>query len=123
MFRSRAASGTTPDDSRKMRIVAINQSRSIRLGFSTTSLKVVALLALSALPLSTLAQEQRLSQYAHRAWLMRDGFFSGSPNAITQTTDGYIWIGTASGLFRFDGSRFERWSSPDGKKLPSDDDL
>jgi signal transduction histidine kinase/ligand-binding sensor domain-containing protein len=120
MFRSRAASGTTPDDSRKMRIVAINQSRSIRLGFSTTRLKVVALLALSALPLSTLAQEQRLSQYAHRAWLMRDGFFSGSPNAITQTTDGYIWIGTASGLFRFDGSRFERWSSPDGRKLPSD---
>jgi len=66
-----------------------------------------------------LAQEQRVSQYAHRAWVVRDGFFSGAPKAITQTTDGYIWVGTDSGVFRFDGSRFEAWSSPDGKKLPS----
>ena len=78
------------------------------------------MLATWCLPVCALAQEQRLSQYSHRAWLVRDGFFNGGPpNAITQTTDGYIWIGTNSGLFRFDGSRFEHWSSPDGKKLPS----
>jgi signal transduction histidine kinase len=87
--------------------------------FSRASAQIVVLLTIWAVPVCSVAQEQRLSQYAHRAWLMRDGFFSGSPNAITQTTDGYIWIGTASGLFRFDGSRFEPWSSPDGKKLPS----
>jgi signal transduction histidine kinase/ligand-binding sensor domain-containing protein len=82
-------------------------------------LKIVALLALSSVPVCTLAQQQRLSQYVHRAWLIRDGFFNGTPLAITQTSDGYIWVGTFSGLFRFDGSRFEPWSSPDGKKLPS----
>jgi signal transduction histidine kinase/ligand-binding sensor domain-containing protein len=87
--------------------------------FSTACLTIVALLAICFVPICSLAQEQRLSQYAHRAWLVRDGFFTGSPNAITQTADGYLWIGTASGLFRFDGSRFEPWSSPDGKKLPS----
>jgi ligand-binding sensor domain-containing protein len=47
-----------------------------------------------------------ISQYAHTAWRLQDGAFSGTPNAITQTTDGYLWIGTPSGLFRFDGVRF-----------------
>jgi hypothetical protein len=34
------------------------------------------------------------SQCAHTAWRIQDGVFSGAPNAITQTTDGYLWIGT-----------------------------
>src|SRR5262249_48694454 len=35
------------------------------------------------------------------------------PNAIAQTVDGYLWLGTDSGLVRFDGVRFQRWLSPD----------
>jgi ligand-binding sensor domain-containing protein len=50
---------------------------------------------------------------------MQDGVFRGAPNAIAQTSDGYIWIGTESELLRFDGVRFMRWASPDGTKLPS----
>ena len=103
-----------------MNMFAGKQSRSSRWSSSTVSLKIVALLAISYVPVCTLAQEQRVSQYAHRAWLVRDGFFNGQPVTITQTSDGYIWVGTESGLYRFDGSRFEPWSSPDGKKLPSD---
>src|SRR5262245_55079239 len=98
-------------------MLAPKQSRSSRWSFSRACLKIVALLALSSVSVCTLAQQQRLSQYVHRAWLIRDGFFNGTPLAITQTTDGYIWVGTFSGLFRFDGFRFEPWSSPDGKKL------
>ena len=95
------------------------QSRSSRWSSSSMYLRILALLPLCFLPFCALAQEQRVSQYAHRAWLVRDGFFNGVPYAITQTADGYIWVGTNSGLFRFDGARFEAWSSPDGKKLPS----
>jgi signal transduction histidine kinase/ligand-binding sensor domain-containing protein len=62
---------------------------------------------------------RHISQYAHTAWRIQDGVFSGSPNAITQTTDGYLWIGTEAGLVRFDGVRFVPWTSPDGKHLPS----
>jgi signal transduction histidine kinase/ligand-binding sensor domain-containing protein len=51
--------------------------------------------------------------------MVRDGFFSGAPRTITQTTDGYIWIGTDSGLYRFDGAHFQPWSPPGGKKLAS----
>jgi signal transduction histidine kinase/ligand-binding sensor domain-containing protein len=49
-----------------------------------------------------------ISQYAHTAWRFQDGAFQGTPNAITQTADGYLWIGTSAGLFRFDGVRFVR---------------
>ncbi len=40
------------------------------------------------------------------------------PVAITQTTDGYIWIATASGLARFDGVKFTSWTPPKGQQLP-----
>jgi len=62
---------------------------------------------------------RHISQYAHTAWRIQDGVFSGAPNAITQTTDGYIWIGTQAGLLRFDGVRFAPWTFPNGKRLPS----
>jgi signal transduction histidine kinase/ligand-binding sensor domain-containing protein len=51
-----------------------------------------------------------LTQYSHRAWRLQDGFFAGAPTAIAQTTDGYLWIGTANGLFRFDGVSFVSWA-------------
>jgi len=45
---------------------------------------------------------RHISQYAHTTWRIQDGVFSGAPHAITQTTDGYLWIGTEAGLLRFD---------------------
>ena len=84
-----------------------------------TLLNFIVLVVTCLVPVCVRAQEQRLSQYTHRSWLARDGFFNGGAFAIAQTTDGYIWVGTASGLYRSDGLRFELWTSPDGKKLPS----
>src|SRR5712671_4054567 len=62
-----------------------------------------------------------ITQYAHTAWRIQDGVINGMPNTISQTTDGYVWIGTESGLVRFDGVRFVPWTPPDGKHLPSSD--
>ena len=59
----------------------------------------------------------RISQYAHTAWRVRDGVFQGVPSAITQTTDGYVWIGSEGGLLRFDGVRFVRWTALTGEHL------
>jgi ligand-binding sensor domain-containing protein len=56
--------------------------------------------------------DHRISQYGHTAWHVRDGVFSGSPNAIAQTADGYLWVGTQVGLVRFDGVRFVPWNPP-----------
>jgi ligand-binding sensor domain-containing protein/two-component sensor histidine kinase len=62
---------------------------------------------------------RHISQYAHTTWRIQDGVFSGAPHAITQTTDGYLWIGTEAGLLHFDGVRFVPWTPPDGTHLPS----
>ena len=62
-----------------------------------------------------------LSQYAHTAWQVREGFTQGYIRSIAQTPDGYIWLGTGFGLFRFDGVRAEHWQPPlNGAQLPSD---
>ncbi len=61
----------------------------------------------------------RISQYAHTEWTIQDGIFNGTPIAIAQTLDGYIWIGTQAGLVRFDGVRFVPWTTPNGRQLPS----
>ena len=62
---------------------------------------------------------KQMTQYAHTAWRMQDGFLNGVPNAIAQTTDGYLWIGTQAGLMRFDGVRFVPWKPRNGQELSS----
>jgi len=54
----------------------------------------------------------RTSEYVHTAWRMQDGVFNGTPYSIVQSADGYLWIGTSSGLLRFDGVRFQPWTPP-----------
>ncbi len=61
-----------------------------------------------------------ISQYAHTAWKVRDGFAKGIIYAIAQTPDGYLWLGTEFGLLRFDGIRAVPWMPPNGQ-LPSND--
>jgi signal transduction histidine kinase len=63
------------------------------------------LLLLWATPASAQKPVQRLSQYGHTAWRTQDGLLI-SPNTIAQTKDSYLWIGTNTGLVRFDGVRF-----------------
>lgn len=59
-----------------------------------------------------------VSQYAHTSWLSREGDFRGNLFSITQTADGYLWLGTDVGLLRFDGVSFVEWRPPDGPPLP-----
>jgi signal transduction histidine kinase/ligand-binding sensor domain-containing protein len=60
-----------------------------------------------------------ISQYAHTAWRVRDGFAKSGIATIAQTPDGYLWLGTQSGLLRFDGVRAFPWEPPAGERLPS----
>jgi len=59
-----------------------------------------------------------VSQYAHTAWTARDGFSLGIIYAMVQTPDGFLWLGSEFGLFRFDGVRFVPWQPPAGQHLP-----
>jgi signal transduction histidine kinase/ligand-binding sensor domain-containing protein len=69
--------------------------------------------------MAALDPSHRISQYGHTAWRIQDGYFAGDAWSITQTTDGYIWVGTAAGVLRFDGVQFVPWTSLSGEKLPS----
>src|SRR5712664_1618128 len=60
-----------------------------------------------------------VSQYAHTAWKVRDGFTQGYITAMAQTPDGYLWLGTEFGLLRFDGVRNVPWQAPGNQQLPS----
>ncbi len=77
----------------------------------------LALLTISA---AALDPNRQISQYAHTAWRIEDEGFVGAPTAFAQTKDGYLWIGTTGGLFRFDGVRFVPWSAVTRNKLSGD---
>jgi ligand-binding sensor domain-containing protein/signal transduction histidine kinase len=47
--------------------------------------------------------------YTARIWQTRDGLPQETVQAVAQTPDGFLWIGTTGGLLRFDGSRFETY--------------
>ena len=47
-----------------------------------------------------------MSQYVRDHFGAEQGFPRGPVYAITQTADGYLWIGTEAGLVRFDGWTF-----------------
>ena len=68
-------------------------------------------LALAALVLSAPGHSQEAldagqAQYARNLWKVQDGLPEGTVQALAQTQDGYLWIGTTGGLTRFDGSHF-----------------
>jgi len=59
-----------------------------------------------------------LTQYSRTVWTQADGLPQDTVRAITQTADGYLWLGTEEGLARFDGYEFTTFDKRDGD-LPS----
>jgi ligand-binding sensor domain-containing protein/signal transduction histidine kinase len=70
--------------------------------------KVVAVLLVMFFARTVYAVDpnRAISQYIRESWGLERGFTGGSVNSIAQTADGYLWIGTAKGLIRFDGTNF-----------------
>jgi ligand-binding sensor domain-containing protein/signal transduction histidine kinase len=54
-------------------------------------------------------------QYNCRSWSRQNGLPANTVNAIAQTKDGYLWLGTSAGLVRFDGGEFKLY---DPSQLP-----
>ena len=75
----------------------------VRGGFKAV-LATAALLAAS--PARALDPSLAIGQYRHQSWSTREGLPQSSVEALLQTRDGYLWVGTQEGLARFDGVRF-----------------
>src|SRR5579863_9127321 len=76
-------------------------------GFSLLRPALITLLV-SILPgfVPPLAALEGIPHYSSRIWQVDEGLPDNVVQAITQTPDGYLWVGTRSGLARFDGVSF-----------------
>jgi signal transduction histidine kinase/ligand-binding sensor domain-containing protein len=69
----------------------------------------------SPLPQTADAGEQQVME---QTWSVQQGAPQYIQN-MTQTADGFLWLGGSGGLFRFDGTRFERFHTSSGDQLLS----
>jgi ligand-binding sensor domain-containing protein/signal transduction histidine kinase len=63
-------------------------------------------------PVHALDPKKTVSQYIYDHWGANNGFPGGAIYAISQSDDGYLWIGTERGLVRFDGTSFTLLQRP-----------
>lgn len=59
-----------------------------------------------------------LAEYTHTAWTAIDGAPTGATK-FAQASDGWLWVATPTGLYRFDGVHFERTDQVYGQPLAS----
>jgi signal transduction histidine kinase/ligand-binding sensor domain-containing protein/CheY-like chemotaxis protein len=83
-----------------------------------TASVVAAALLLYPGEAAALDTQKTIGQYVHRSWQRDDGLPQNSVNAIAQTDDGYLWVGTQEGLGRFDGVRFTAFDASNTPGLP-----
>ncbi|MES3022433.1 MAG: diguanylate cyclase [Pseudomonadota bacterium] len=73
---------------------------------------------LAAAPAWALDPSKSFHHYVRNAWSIQDGLPQISVQAIVQDRQGYIWVGTQSGLARFDGVRFTTYTPDTEPSLP-----
>src|SRR5580700_5717118 len=85
-----------------------------------------ALLVSGARPAAALEPTTSLASYGRQAWAMEIGLPQNTVQALAQTKDGFLWLGTEAGLVRFDGVEFQTFDRNSnsgllGPALPGND--
>ena len=62
-----------------------------------------------------------LASYGRQAWGMENGLPQNTVQALAQTPDGFVWLGTEVGLVRFDGIGFQVFDKNTAPALPGND--
>ncbi|MGE0451317.1 MAG: two-component regulator propeller domain-containing protein [Vicinamibacterales bacterium] len=79
---------------------------------------VVLLVLLRADPARAVDLGNVLTGYTLTSWGQKDGLPPTVIWAVARDRDGYLWLGTDNGLFRFDGVRFVPWRTERLAQLP-----
>jgi signal transduction histidine kinase/ligand-binding sensor domain-containing protein len=74
-------------------------------------LVVCAAVLLVSQQASALNPNIRLQDLNHVSWSEKDGV-PGDIQSMAQSRDGWLWLGTSDGLYRFDGVRFDKRPMP-----------
>jgi signal transduction histidine kinase/ligand-binding sensor domain-containing protein len=82
---------------------------------------VAALLLGVAASAAALEPSTSLANYGRQAWAMENGLPQNTVQALAQTNDGFLWLGTEAGLVRFDGVEFLTYDRNSVPALPGND--
>ncbi len=72
-------------------------------------------------PLLALDPQRELAEYSRSVWLTENGLPQNTVRAVAQTGEGYLWVATAEGLARFDGTSFTVLDKQNTPQLTNDD--
>ena len=86
--------------------ISFKKSITISKTFSFFIAFFVSLTIVLSTPVDTFAEEGK-ENFVATIYDNKTGLISSEANAIAETDDGYIWIGSYAGLTRFDGRNFE----------------
>ena len=81
----------------------------IAIGLSITVAGGLALSPVSAFAAQSKSDE--IPSYVQTVYSSENGLACGHANAVAQTQDGILWIGTYAGLYRYNGSKFQLMSN------------
>ncbi|MGN1089025.1 MAG: two-component regulator propeller domain-containing protein, partial [Huintestinicola sp.] len=83
------------------------RKKSPKSGASAAAALFIASSMVMSLAPADVSAEVSSKNYVSTVFDSRNGLISSEANAIAETNDGYIWIGSYAGLSRYDGRRFE----------------
>src|SRR3982751_5417887 len=82
---------------------------------------LLMLTVLIALPALALDPDRSLKEFGNQVWLTENGLPQNTVQVVTQTRDGYIWIGTQEGLARFNSLGFVIFDKENTPQMKSND--
>ncbi|MGH9606515.1 MAG: ligand-binding sensor domain-containing protein, partial [Terracidiphilus sp.] len=91
------------------------KKRTIRSLFS------IAALLLGTTGLWAVEPATPLAELSRQSWVLENGLPQNTVQALAQTSDGFIWLGTEVGLVRFDGTSFQVFDRSSAPAMPGND--
>ena len=91
---------------------------SLRLKHFAAIICFVSVVSLAGVRAFAIDTDRNIKQLYHTSWTAKDGAPT-QITGITRTSDGYLWLGSRLGLYRFNGLRFELYQPPPGVSFPS----
>ena len=98
----------------------IARSQQARCSVPLRSSALAVLLA-ACLGAAALEPVTPLASYGRQSWVMENGLPQNTIQALVQTRDGFVWLGTEVGLVRFDGNGFQVYDKTSNPALPGND--
>lgn len=96
-----------------------NWSRFFRAGICAVYVLLIGGLAQPARALDGEDKNSSANLWLTRTWQTDEGLPDNNVTGVAQAIDGHLWVATLGGLMRFDGERFEEFSTTHLPKVPN----